>query len=64
MSLVVKTYEHFIEGLYHDYAGKSQKNQSSKVQKKMLLNQFKSIFVDASIRKTMEALKDAEISFI
>ncbi len=30
----------------------------------MLLNQFKQIFIDCGMRKTREALKDAELAFI
>jgi hypothetical protein len=36
---------------------------NTRMEKKMLLNEFKKIFLDSGIRKTKEALKDAEIAF-
>ena len=36
---------------------------NTRMEKKMLLNEFKQIFLDSGMRKTREALKDAETAF-
>lgn len=36
---------------------------NTRMGKKMLLNEFKQIFLDVGMRKTRESLKDAELAF-
>ena len=63
MSIVVKSYSIILEKIYQKYAGITQKNLNTKQKKKILLEEYKTMFLKAEVRKTKEALKDLEVAF-
>ena len=63
MTIIVKSYYTVLEQIYEKYAGITQKNLNTKTKKKMLLEEYKMMMLQAELRKTKEGLKDLEIAF-
>lgn len=61
--MVLKSYTPIFERIYEKYAGMTQKNMNTKAKKRMLLEEFKILCLNAELRKTREALKDLDVHY-
>lgn len=63
--IVIKAYEEFLYSLFEKYTtGRFKLSKPKKMSNLMILEEFRSIFIDTDIKRTKEAMKDVEICFL